>query len=470
MCEAIPGWAVTAAVACLDVVAIGFAVIRGHRVEGTLAWIFAILLIPVGGAVVYFALSSPGIRRTTQRKRASRFALSRGSVDYGDHPEGEGLLRLCAKATSLPPTSGNQVISLTEQEHGAFPRIEQALGEARSSIWAEYYIIRRDVTGARFLDLLIQRARAGVEVRLIYDAFGSMEIDTDLLGQLREAGGKAVAFLPLNPLRRRWALHLRNHRKLIVVDGSIAFTGGMNVGNEYSGRRRKAGVVPFRDSHLEIHGPAVLDLAHVFTEDWAFATYETLADPPEPEAACCPGSNVAIIPSGPDQIRNATSDVYFAAIAGAHSRIWLTTPYFVPDAPILQGLTTAAMRGVNVRVMVPAHPDVKAVRSSARFYYGELLAAGVHIHEYQPAMLHAKTMVVDGLISLVGSANVDFRSLRLNFEVSSLVVERAFADQMEQRFKEDLAHCAEITLRDVEARTFLQRLRYGTARLLSPLL
>lgn len=454
----------------LDIAAITLALVRGHRVEGTLAWLLAIITFPVLGALAYFALSSPSIGRVTRRKKAARFALSgRMPRDPEDRDPDEDLLVLCGKATGLPASAGNCVTLLTGAEE-AFQRLEEAIRAAQHSIWAEYYIIRRDETGARFLELLRERALAGVEVKLIYDAFGSMRIDAAGLRAIDAAGGRTAAFLPLNPLRRRWAFHLRNHRKLVVVDGKIAFTGGMNVGNEYSGRVRRKGVRPFRDTLMELQGPAVLDLAHVFAEDWVFAAESSIQDPPLPGPLCQPGVQVAVIPSGPDQPRNATSDVYFSTVSRARERVWLQTPYFVPDTPVLQALTTAAMRGVDVRIIIPAKPDVLAVRSSTRFYYPELLASGVRVFEYRSSMIHAKTLLVDRRVSLVGSANVDFRSLRLNFEVSSVMVDEAFCSDLAGRFLADQGQCVEVSRRDVESWSLALRLWHGTARLLSPLL
>jgi len=264
------------------------------------------------------------------------------------------LLRLAANLTDLLPTGGNEVELLAENER-AFERIEQALRGAQRSIWAESYIIQKDDTGQRFLDLLIAKAKLGVEVRLLYDAVGSFSIDAVRLRALREAGGRAAAFLPVNPLRKRWSVQLRNHRKIIVVDGETGFTGGMNIGNEYSGRlRRKLREARremrdhFQDAHLLVRGPAVADLAQTFAEDWTFATYEELARPPTPKPLDGHGTLdirdedgsavVAVIPSGPDQRHNANGLVYFTGIAMANERIWLESAYFIPDLALLTAL------------------------------------------------------------------------------------------------------------------------------------
>jgi cardiolipin synthase len=467
-------WWVIVVLTLLDAWAVVRALTRGHGVEGTLAWILAIVALPGVGAAAYLALADPRVGRTTRRKRLRRDDVRRGVAErLRGGPRGAAhagsLVRLATRVTGLLPSAGNRVELLAEDDR-AFRRLEEAVRAARRSIWAEYYIIRNDATGKAFLDLLAARARDGLEVRLLYDAIGSMRLDAGRLRAVAAGGGRAEPFLPLNPFRRRWSVHLRNHRKLVVVDGEQGFTGGMNVGDEYSGRARLRGLAHFRDSHLFLEGPAVADLALTFAEDWAFATGERLASSASPVPL--PGATdvVSVIASGPDQEYNASGMVHFAAIGQSRSRCWLTTPYFVPDGETLRALQAAALRGVDVRLLLPARGDVAVVTPAARSYYRSLLRAGVRIWEYQPTMLHAKTLVADGEVSMVGSANVDFRSFRLNFELGALVVSPAFAARLEARFAEDLEQSREVTEAWLAARTGWTRLGQGAARLLAPLL
>ena len=473
--------AATGALVALDLGAITLAVWRSRGVERTIAWILAILAFPVVGAGSYLLVASPHVSRDTRRKRlatsAVRAMLGRGalgaSADYADRCPA---LPLAAAISGMAPTARNQVELLADDAH-AFSRIEGALREAKHRIYAEYYIIRRDETGRRFLAILAERAKAGVEVRLLYDAVGSMGLDAERLDAVRDAGGHAEAFLPVNPLARRWSVHLRNHRKLIAIDGAIGFTGGMNVGDEYSGRARLKGSAHFRDSHVELRGPVVGDLEQVFLEDWAFAKGQPLPPPPLPAkhatwsaAERREGSVVAVVPSGPDQEHNAAAMLYFTGITSARERVYLTSPYFVPDEPTVRALMSAALRGVDVRVLVPHRCDVALVGYAARSYYPALLRAGVRLFEYLPSMLHAKTMVIDSAWAVVGSANLDIRSFRLNFELSTVIADLAFAGRLEARFLRDLGAAREISPDDVRGRTRLARLRDGVARLLSPLL
>jgi cardiolipin synthase A/B len=488
----------TIAIVLIDLYAISSALTRRLGVESTLAWIFAILALPLAGGLAYLMLAGPSIRRTAQRKRARALGVRASAPGAADTPvplpvpedallpSEVSLLRLAANLTDLQPSAGNEVQLLAENEH-AFERMRDALRAARRSIWAESYIIKNDETGQRFMDLLAEKARQGVEVRLLYDAVGSFRIDAVRRKALLAAGGRASVFLPMNPLRKRWAVNLRNHRKLIVVDGEIGFTGGMNIGNEYSGQlRRKLRTARrpeadhFQDAHLRLRGPAVAELAQTFAEDWAFATGEELALPPVP--APCDGHGTvdirdedgsavaAIIPSGPDQRHNAAGMLYFAGIAAAARRIWLETAYFIPEPALLQALVSSSLRGVDVRIIVPAISDVGIVRAAARSYYPALLRGGVRVFEYQPCMLHSKTLVVDGRWGMVGSANTDIRSFRLNWELGALVMGREFARRMEARFETDAADSLEVTPEMLRSQSYGARLRDGVARLLSPLL
>jgi cardiolipin synthase len=465
-------------VVALDVYTIVRAIMRGHDAESTLAWVFAILALPGLGAAVYLLLANPSIRRTARKKRRTRRRVRDAmpddpGVDISAPPPtpqpAESLLELAARLTELTPTGGNRV-ELLSHDAGAFRRLENAIRAAKRSIWAEYYIIRNDETGLRFLDLLAAKAAEGVEVRLLYDAVGSLGLDRQRLTDILKAGGQVEEFLPLNPLRRRWAVHLRNHRKIALIDGTTCFVGGMNVGDEYSGRARRSGRMYFRDTHLEISGPALADLAQTFAEDWTFATEQTLVPPRIRSNPRTQGATVAVIPSGPDQERNASSMLFFAGIGAAQRHLYLCSPYFIPDAPTTSSLQAAALRGVDVRIMVPAVNDVPLVQYAARTYYAPLLRDGVRIFEYQPSVLHAKTLVADGAWCIVGSANVDFRSFRLNFELGALVVDPAISAQLVGQFLADQQQSVEITPAHLAKEGCLRRFRDRVARLLSPLL
>lgn len=481
-----PGWFWIAFIvlAIVNLLTIVLAVYRAAGVERTLAWIFAILALPVVGVLLYFLIAHPQIRRTRKRRRRSTADWRKSREPLAaEQPAGvpmsansidDSLLRLAEKLSDAAPTSGNHVELLAEDET-AFRQIEEAVAGAKHYVWAEYYIIGNDETGRRFLDLLAEKAAAGVEVRLIYDYYGSLGLDAKRLKAIADAGGKTEPFLPFFSLKRRWAVNFRNHRKLVVVDGRIGFTGGANMADEYSGRARRRGARHFVDSHIALRGPAVEDLAQVFAEDWSFAADELLDVPAAKENGALDGgaaTNVAVIPSGPDQQYNAIRHTFFSLVATAEKSILLTTPYFIPDEAMLRGLQTAALRGLDVRVLVPAPDknDVRMAAAAARSYYGELLDAGARIYEYQPSMLHAKLVVADGRRAIIGSANMDFRSFRINFEISALVCDEAFAAAVERRFYDNLEQSREITREELDQHSWWLRFKDRSARLLSPLM
>lgn len=466
-------WLVLLVEVVLATVALTFAMLRRRGASGTLAWTFAILAFPIVGPIAYFLLANPYILRPRRRKRRAARDV-RAQYPPSLHPEAtsqvsdahRSILHAAWSASGLPPSGGNRVEVLTDNRD-AFARKEEAILAAQHTIWAEYYMVHGDGTGRRFLELLAQRAREGVDVRLLFDAVGSSDIDRNGVDELVKAGGRAAAFLPVNPLRRRWAVHLRNHRKILVTDARIGFVGGMNVGDEYSGRRGRRGR-PWRDTHLRVQGPAARDLALVFDEDWCFMTGEVLTLPPP--VAPVGDATVAILPSGPDQDDNAAGLAWFTCIGLALHRCWIATPYFAPDDGILRGLTAAARRGVDVRLLVPERNDLVLMGLANRSFYRFLVEAGVRVYEYRPTMLHAKTVVVDGALAMVGSANVDMRSFRLNFEAGALVADRGFAEEMERRFLEDLTASREVTPRWIAERKPWEAAAQGAAQLLSPLL
>ena len=463
------------ALAVLDLVAIGRLLLRAHGFEGSLTWILGIVAFPGVGALAYLTLASPRMVTTTRRKQSSasawrREGLDKGALELGSVEYADELERLASALTALPPTADNQVELLTE-DAAAFEQIEAAITSARESIWTEYYIVRNDETGRRFLDLLTRKAQQGLQVCLLFDAVGSAGLDARRLKALHAAGGRAVAFLPMNPMRRRWSVNLRNHRKMILIDGEIGFTGGMNVGDEYSGRSRLKGLQSFHDTHLSLRGPAAMHLALIFAEDWSFATDEHLPHPrPRESFGAGTGARLSVIPSGPDQEFNASRLLYFASINHARARAWISSPYFIPDQATRQALMVAAMRGVDVRLLIPSRCDIWLVGLAVRASLRDLLRAKVRIFEYLPTMLHAKTIVIDSLWGLVGSANVDMRSFSLNFELGALVRDESFAADLERRFCADLDQSREMTLADCEGQGPLRRLLHGAASLLSPLL
>jgi cardiolipin synthase len=300
---------------------------------------------------------------------------------------------------------------------------------------------------------------------------GSFGLRRGFLAALAAAGGEVAWFNPVRLLRiHRRRADFRTHRKIVVCDGQVGFTGGMNVADGHSGEF--TGERAWRDTHLGIRGSAVRALQRIFAEDWLFCTDRTLPITTDffPVPTASDGEVVQIVASGPDSDSFAIHKLYFGAINQAIERIWLTTPYFVPDDSILSALVCAAMRGVDVQVILPARGDSRLVDLAARSYFPEVLAAGVRVFEYRPRFVHAKTFVVDDDLSIVGTANLDNRSFRLNFEVVAAVYSGAVNAKLDHAFCTDLESCREVRPVDWNRQPIRRRLGQAGARLFSPLL
>lgn len=450
---------------------------RKRQPAASVAWILAIILLPILGGVLFLFF---GVNRV-ERRKAGKAAASRATVDSVprlreyDLPASDGwneqqsrLMRLASDLCDNRPTTGNE-IELLIDTNIAIRRIEEAILAARESIHLEYYIWKPDVVGLRIRDLLIERAREGVKVRFLYDSLGSLTLSRRFIRPMRSAGISVAPFLPGQSLRERWSINLRSHRKIVVVDGRIGFTGGMNIGDEYLGRNRRLGY--WRDTHLRITGPAVLQLQRVFAEDWFYATGEDLTQSllfPPTEAA---GPLTAqVVSSGPVGEIRAFHSLMFAAINEARERITLATSFFVPTDSLVTALETAALRGVQVRLLNPGKSAYPWTTRAGRSYYDTLLQAGVVIHEYRRGILHSKTLTIDGCWSLVGSPNFDVRSLLLNFEVGVAVYDAGFAQALEEHYEADLQHATQIDAISWSRRPLRQVLVENFCRLFSPVM
>jgi cardiolipin synthase len=306
-----------------------------------------------------------------------------------------------------------------------------------------------------------------VEVRALYDAIGGAGVHGKFMKKLVEAGGQAAPFLPVNLFERRLRVNFRNHRKIIVIDGEVAFTGGINIADEYR---------DWHDTACRFEGPVVYQFQEVFAEDWFFATREEIVDEryfPEPDTLKQGGdAHARLMSSGPDMKAHAIHKAFFLAMTRASSRLWLITPYFIPDEAILMALETAAMRGIDVRIIIPARDasDVGVTYWAGRAFYERLLEAGVQIHEFSGRILHAKHLLIDEEWSFVGSSNMDIRSFRLNFETNCIVSQRDLNQVLATFFTDTLEHCARVELDDFYTRPRHERLFEATMRLFSPLL
>lgn len=441
-----------------------------------LAWSLIVLLLPIVGFLLFLVFGYTHVYRPLKRKRKHRVrfearagATARGKrqraaevADYG------GLGQLAERLGATPMMPGNLVM-LYNATRVAHLALLEAIRDARDHIHLEYYIVQPDDTGRELLDLLTRKARQGCEVRLLYDALGSWTLKARLLRPLHKAGGRSAAFLGISLLRRRLQVNMRNHRKLVVIDGRIAFTGGMNIGNEYLGLSRWFRY--WRDNLMRLEGPAVGALQSIFVEDWDFSAHELLDAPRYfPELAAAGDSVVQVVESGPDQAINALRELIFAALTTAKKSLWIATPYFVPDQGILDALKLAARRGVDVRLVCPRHSDNRIADHAGRYYWEELLAEGIHIYEYLRGMMHAKMMLVDEAWGWVGTANLDRRSLQLNFENVCVLHSELELAALAKAFQRDLRRSRELGAEAFARRHAINKLMENTCRLFSPIL
>ena len=443
-------------------------VLQKREPVATLSWLVSLAALPFIGFLIYHVFGPQKIVRHRLRRARARIELPGDNPDHAS--ESAELARLGHAITGLSPSTARCVDWLVDGK-ATYAALLDAVRSAQHHVHLEYYIYQPDQTGQALRDALVERARAGVKVRLLLDAVGSSKTPSSFFRDLTEAGGELSWFHPMRYGRiweRPW-LNMRTHRKIVVVDGRIGFAGGINITDEENeGLRTDA----YRDLHLRLEGDVVRGLQLVFVEDWAYATGrrdflgELARSMPAPDHGA---SAAQVITSGPDSDWEAIHRLHVGAIHAARRRVWLVTPYFVPGEAAKMALTSAAFAGIDVRLLVPRQSDSRLVTFAARSYFDTLLAAGVKVYEYGPRMLHTKALLVDEDVCLVGSANFDSRSFRLNFEICLLFRDAAVAAELARLIEHEFASAPRV--RENRPRPLLQaRLPEAFARLLSPLL
>ncbi|MBW5448334.1 cardiolipin synthase [Cohnella sp. CFH 77786] len=456
-------------------------VLEYKRPANAMAWLFILFLFPIVGFVLYYFLAREYQRRRRVRRRGGIDEQRRAEIIAKSHlisqpdqmpsPEfahQERLFKLLRKAGAAPITGCNQTKVLTNAEK-AYEAMLEAIRGARHHIHFSSYIIRDDETGRKFRDELIRKAEAGVQVRLLYDGIGSIKLGKAYFVPLQEAGVEYASFFPLRPAFMKKRMNYRNHRKILVVDGTKGFVGGINIGDEYLGKHPRLGF--WRDTHLQLEGDAVYGLQEVFLKDWETATRRNPKDPEYfPVHQCTGREAVQIVAGGPNRRDDAIHETLFAALSVAKERIWITTPYFIPDAGIAMALKIAAMSGVDVRLIVPLVPDTYLVHAATMSYVDEMMSYGVRFWQYSRGFIHAKVVIVDRLMASVGTANMDLRSFFSNFETNALLFDAQRIGELEQDFLQDLRDSREIELSAFRKRPRSVKAKQALARMLSPLL
>ena len=457
--------------------------------QKTISWLLVLILLPVVGMLMYVFLgqnfrkekifSQKGIGdfyRIEQLKQQQLLGLHKlhSNPNWKDFTNENirsklNVIKLMLN-NSKALLSENNKVSVLNNGSETFTAIIEALNQAKDHIHLEYYIIEDDDLGNRIKNILIKKAREGVKVRLIYDDVGSWNLNDLFIKPLTDEGVEVYGFMPVKFPRFTSKINYRNHRKIIVVDGTIGFVGGLNIADRYLYGEPMLGF--WRDTHLRIEGDAVKGLQTVFLIDWHFVSKQHIRDynryfPTVPQLNTC---FVQIIASGPDSDWASIMHAYFAAVATAKKYIYISTPYFVPNESILTAMKTTAMSGVDVRMILPDYSDSHLVLWSTKSYISELLEAGIKIYLYQYGFIHSKLFIVDDILSSVGTANLDVRSLDQNFEVNAIVYNELTARELKKYFIDDLTECKRITSNGWALRSREDKIKESFARVFSPLL
>lgn len=461
--------------------------ISGARPTKTMAWLLVVVVLPVIGIILYLVF---GVNRRKYKfykiKEAQRVKkyLSRKDGFYQDHfteqallPENRDIYRkipqLISQNSRFLPYPGNKV-KLLRNGPATFDAIFEALEKAEKFIHIQYYIFEEGEITERLKEIFKKKAREGVEIRVLYDGIGSQGLSNNFINELQEEGCSLSCFLPIANLRPTSTLNYRNHRKILIIDGKIGFTGGINVTDKYI--RPDAGPLGiWHDMHLRLEGPVVNSLQAVFVTDWNFANQreengDLLKDFYFPKSEEKGDAVAQIVASGPDSDFSSIRQAYFSLITQADDYVYITNSYVIPGDAILTALQTAALSGVDVRLIIPETSDSIVVKWGVRAYFEDLLRAGVRVYLYQNNFLHSKTLVADDEVISVGTANFDLRSFEQNFEVNALVYEQSLAKDLKSYFLEDIENCEELKLETFKDRPVGDKIKEGLAKIFSPIL
>jgi cardiolipin synthase len=454
----------------------------------TLAYLLLAIFLPVIGILFYFSFGINYRKRKMYSKKllkddnlakklkADIFQYSKNTFEQNNEEvEKRRELALMLLRDGTSPLTANNSVKLLVNGENKFPEVLKVLREAKKHIHIEYYIYEDDKIGRAIEDVLIQKAKEGITVRFIYDDFGSRTIRRKLVKRLKKGGVKVFPFYKVIFIAFANRINYRNHRKIIVVDGKTAFAGGINVSDRYINNSNDTHKLFWRDTHLRIDGPGVQYLQYLFLCDWDFCAEDSV----QPDEEYFPGEKdfpanankvVQIAASGPDSDTPTIMFSLLQAINLATKEILITTPYFIPGNSLINALIIAALSGISVKLLVPGISDSRLVNHAARSYYEDLLNAGVDIYQYKKGFVHAKTMVTDTSIAIIGTANMDQRSFDLNFEVNAIVYDPEIANQLKSVFFEDLKDAERINATAWNERAWYKVLLEQVARLVSPLL
>ncbi len=449
------------------------AILIARTPQSAIGWAIALIIIPILAIPFFLVFGESRFSGYTMARTGECPSLEAALRSTASHLDGyrAGLSSLCIDGSriaenlsGLPATGGNAVRLLIDGA-AAFDAMFLEIDSARETLWVQFFIIRDDRLGHELGERLLAAAARGVECLVMYDQVGSKNLPKTWRERLEQGGVQVHSFVTNRQHGRHFQVNFRNHRKLVIADGRVAFVGGLNAGDEYLGRSPKFG--PWRDTHLRIEGPAVAGFQIPFLEDW---NYVSKSLPAHRLTASPTGSDAIVFPvsSGPTEDWGVAAAVYLSVIQDAQQRLWLASPYFVPSSALLTDICHAALRGVDVRIILPQNPDHLLPWLSSFTYYPKLRAAGVKVWRYQPGFMHQKVLLADNNFAIVGSINLDYRSFMLNFELSAAVHDAAFATDVENMFLSDFDRSRPEDLRAFEDGSLAFRLKCRAAALMSP--
>ena len=453
------------------------AALTARTSQGAIAWGVCLAVMPPLALFPYalFGRNRFGRYVAARRTRNRRFREITKQIDLNSYapikketltaPE-LATVRALVELTQAPFSNGNSVQLLIDGEQ-TFNAIFAAIAAAKEYVVIQFFIVADDGLGRKLKDCLREKATQGLRVYFLVDGVGSHALPDAYLNELRTAGIQACRFQSPGGRAHRFQLNFRNHRKIVVVDGEQAFIGGLNVGDEYLGL--KPPLSPWRDTHIQIRGPAVAGIQLAFIEDWYWATNAIPKLMWEP-ALAAENLRCQVVASGPADAQETCLLFFVQAINSAVQRIWIATPYYIPDEAVQVALKLAMLRGVDVRLLIPDHADHRILYLANHLYANEAVCSGINVYRYQPGFMHQKVLLIDGQAAAVGSANLDNRSLRLNFEIMALIVDQGFAARVEAMLLEDFRHAVQITPADCERVPRMRRFGMQTVRLFAPVL
>ncbi|MGQ7263063.1 cardiolipin synthase [Vreelandella sp. V005] len=455
----------------LGIVSAIMALMSSRTSQGAVAWIISLLTFPYVALPAYWFFGRPrfygyvsarGQRDTVLRRVLVRY---RANIESFVAPSNNADIQAVEQLAMMPLTHGNHATLLIDGP-ATFESLFDGIDRAEQYVLIQFFIVRSDALGQRLKQHLQRAAQRGVRVYFLYDEVGSRKLNEGYLTDLTNDGVSVSAFRSSRGLKHRFQLNFRNHRKVTVIDGKEGWVGGFNIGVEYLGEDPRHGA--WRDTHLKLEGPSVLGLQEAFWEDWHWATDEVISLNWMAETSASTNHHVVIVPSGPADRQDTASLLVQQVIHSAKQRLWVTSPYFVPDQGVQDALRLAAMRGVDVRVMIPERPDHLLVFLSAFSFLPDMLRAGVKIYRYLPGFLHQKVILIDNDAATVGTVNLDNRSFRLNFEITAFIPSQAFAASVETMLENDFAQCRRVSIDEINQRSLWLKVVSRAAYLMAP--